>query len=328
MTSAPSRSITPSSGSQAQPLSPAVAATDATSGAWLCATGISKRYGRRTVLDRVDLAVERGSFVALAGRNGAGKSTLLGCLAGTLRHSGTVRLDGAPTGAVRGRVSYLPQRLRLPSVLTGREVIDLLGSLGRRDRDRHSRLALPEGFLPPLDQPVGQLSGGQAQRVALAGALAGGPELVLLDEPFANLDDAGRDAARRILRAACDEGTTVIVASPTALDLLSTARRVVLVEDGRIAFDGAPGAYAGRLEVVVWVRPDDVPPETVAGLPHVLSARVDGDWTELRCHEDRSVDLLRALDGIGIGPDRVRLGGSVGDARLSSSPAPVAEAGS
>lgn len=205
---------------------------------WLCAAGITKRYGSRVVVDGVDLSVDRGAFVVLTGRNGAGKSTLLGCVAGTLRHEGVVRLDGIPVGRLtRGRISYLPQRLRMPSVMTGRELIDLCVSLGHRPGVEP---ALPEAFLPPLDQPVGQLSGGQAQRVALAAALAGSPELVLLDEPFANLDDAGRVAALAVLRAACAAGTTIIVASPTALDLLSSAHRVVRVEDGRIVADAIP----------------------------------------------------------------------------------------
>ena len=215
---------------------------------WLSATGIVKRYGRHTVRAGVDLAIERGSFVVLAGRNGAGKSTLLGCLAGTIHCAGTIRLDGRPLGrATRQRVSYLPQRLRLPAASTGHEVLRLFGSLGRGE-SAPIELTMPAGFLPDLDQPIGQLSGGQAQRVALTAALAGRPELVLLDEPFANLDDAGREVARSALRTACDGGATVIVASPTALDLLAAAERVVLIEDGRIAFDGPPGRYAGAAE--------------------------------------------------------------------------------
>lgn len=286
---------------------------------WLRATGITKRYGSRTVVDGVDIAVARGSFVVLAGRNGAGKSTLLSCLAGSIQHEGSVQLGGRPVGRdTRGRVSYLPQRLRLPGALTGREVLRLFDSIGRSDGPAID--PVPEDFLPPLDTPVGTLSGGQAQRVALAAALTGRPDLVLLDEPFANLDDQGREAARSALQRACEAGTTIMVASPTALDLLSVAERVVLIEDGRITFDGSPTVYAGHLEIIVWVRSDDLAPGWLEGIPHVLSVRDEGGWTLLRCHEDRSAEVLHHLEAQGVGMDRIRLGGPTSDARLSASP--------
>lgn len=208
------------------------------------ATGIGKSYGKHEVLRALDLALDPSSLVAVAGGNGAGKSTLLGCLAGTLRHRGSVRLDGVPVGgATRGRVAYLPQRLRLPASATGREVCRLFAALGD---GRPDRVPLPEGFLPPLDKPLGQLSGGQAQRVALAAILSGRPDLILLDEPFANLDDEARDQVQALLLAHRDAGATVMVASPTAVELLALADRVLLVRDGGIRFDGDPAGYAAQ----------------------------------------------------------------------------------
>ena len=179
---------------------------------------------------------------------------------------------------------------------------------------------LPDGFLPAVDKPVGQLSGGQAQRVALAAVLQGDPDLVLLDEPFANLDDEAREQAHQLLRAHRDAGATVLIASPTALDLLAMIDRVLLIEDGSIGFDGAPARYAGRLEMTVWVRPGDVALEELAGLAHVLRARQEGEWVALECHEDRAIGLLRDLESLGIPADRVRLGGPVAEARISASP--------
>jgi ABC-type multidrug transport system ATPase subunit len=282
------------------------------------AEGVGKSYGKQTVLEDLDLALAPRSLVAVAGSNGIGKSTLLSCLAGTIRHRGSVLLDGDVVGkATRGRVAYLPQRLRLPGTSSGHEVMKLFSAFAGPAPDR---VDLPPGFLPTLDKPVGQLSGGQAQRVGLAAVLQGGPDLVLLDEPFANLDDEAREQAHQLLQAHRSAGATVLIASPTALDLLAMIDRVLLLEQGGITFDGAPGRYAGRMEMVVWVRSGDVPVERIVAVAHVLRSRVEGEWMALECHEDRAIGLLRDLEELGIPADQVRLGGPVAEARVSASP--------
>lgn len=287
------------------------------------AIGLTKSYGGVEVLRGIDLELCPTSLVAIAGGNGVGKSTLLGCLAGTLRCSGRVLVDGNPLGrATRGRVAYLPQRLRLPASSSGHEVLRLFGALGRGSR---ASIDVPEGFLPDLRKPVGQLSGGQAQRVALAAVLQGCPDLVLLDEPFANLDDEARAQAHQLLRAHRDAGATVLVASPTALDLLAMIDRVLLLEDGRIAFDGAPSGYAGRLEITIWLHADADDEARVTALGHLVRVRREGEWLALDCHEDRVVGLLRDLEALGIAPEHVRLGGPMADPRLSASPGLAAE---
>jgi ABC-type multidrug transport system ATPase subunit len=290
---------------------------DAPEGAWVLAEGVAKSYGDQAVLRAVDLKLAPRSLVAVAGSNGVGKSTLLACLAGTVSHEGTVRMGGQVVGKhTRGRIAYLPQRMRLPGASSGREVMKLFGAMGRKG----DRVDLPEGFLPAMDKPVGQLSGGQAQRVALASILQGSPDLVLLDEPFANLDDDAREQTHSLLRAHRDAGATVLIASPTALDLLAMIDRVLLIEDGRIGFDGAPAGYAGRLEMTVWVRPGDVATDVLSSLAHVLRARQEGEWLALECHEGRAIGLLRDLEAAGVPSGQVRLGGPMAEARLSMSP--------
>ena len=290
---------------------------DAVTEARVVAEGVAKRYGDAAVLHDVDLRLTPRSLVAIAGSNGVGKSTLLACLAGTIHHEGVVTLDGVQVGrGTRGRIAYLPQRLRLPGSSSGAEVLKLFRALGGNGPDR---VSVPSGFLPAMDKPVGQLSGGQAQRVALAAVLQGSPDLVLLDEPFANLDDDAREQAHRLLRAHRDAGATVLIASPTALDLLAMIDRVLLLEDGTIGFDGVPSRYAGRMEMTVWVRLDAGGEERLDGLEHILRLRREGDWVAIECHEDRAIGLLRDLEGLGIPSSDVRLGGPA-EARVSESP--------
>ena len=108
-------------------------------------------------------------------------------------------------------------------------------------------------------------------------SLQGAPDLVLLDEPFANLDDDAREQAHQLLRAHRDAGATVLIASPTALDLLAMIDRVLLLEDGGIGFDGAPARYAGRLEMTrLGPAGRRVAVERLAQLDHVLRARRRG----------------------------------------------------
>ncbi len=195
---------------------------------------VSKQFGSRVVLDGLDLDVEAGSVVLLAGTNGSGKTTLLRCVAGLADHDGEVRLDGRPwrgTMAERRQLGYLPQALGLPEWATVDEVLGMFGQLREADPEA---IRLPEGFLPERDQRIGSLSGGQRQRVAIAVAQLGEPRLLLLDEPTANLDDEGREHLFAILDAVRTRGDSVLVAAPSPIDLNGLPDRTVRLESGRV----------------------------------------------------------------------------------------------
>jgi len=167
---------------------------------------------RRPVLDGFDLTIEPGQRVLLAGPNGSGKSTLLRAIAGLLLTaetgdlSGTVRIDGCAPQARPGQVALL---LQDPSSATvaervGRDVAFGPENLGleRREIWRRVHAALEAvGFPYDVDHPTGALSGGESQRLALAGALAMEPQVVLLDEPTSMLDPQAAGEAPEIGRA-------------------------------------------------------------------------------------------------------------------------------
>jgi ABC-type multidrug transport system ATPase subunit len=209
--------------------------------------GIGKRFGRRTVLDHVDLDVDPGTVVLLAGSNGSGKTTLLRGVVGLARVCGEIELDGVGISRDpddRRAIGYLPQTVGLPTWATVQEVLDLFAALRGSDR---LQVPLPDGFLPPTDQAIGQLSGGQRQRVAFAAALLGSPRLLLLDEPAANLDEDGRRTVIEHLAALRDAGTSVLIAAPSPSDLVGLPDRLVRLVDGRVevaptALRAVPGA--------------------------------------------------------------------------------------
>ncbi|MFC6259077.1 ABC transporter ATP-binding protein, partial [Kocuria oceani] len=207
----------------------------------------------------IDLVVEPGERVLLLGPSGAGKSTFLHALAGVLhdddglsRH-GELLLDGSDPDRARGRAGLVQQDPESQVVLSriGDDTAFGLENLAvpREQIWPRVRAALDDvGLTLPLDHPTAALSGGQKQRLALAGAVAMGPGLLLLDEPTANLDPAGvrqvRDAVARCLDRS--GATLVVVEHRVAVWADVVDRVVVLGRDGGITHDGSPAQVLGE----------------------------------------------------------------------------------
>ena len=206
--------------------------------------GLTRRFGARTVLDRLDLDLQAGSFTALLGRSGSGKTTLLRTLAG---------LDPAPEGAAvavpRPTAVVFQEPRLLPWAPVWQNVALGLTDSGARDR---AAAALEEvGLGRHLDAWPLTLSGGEAQRAALARALVREPRLLLLDEPFAALDALTRIRMHAlVLDLWRRHGPAVLLVTHDVDEALSLADRVLVLEDGRIGVD----------LVVDLPRPRDVSP--------------------------------------------------------------------
>jgi ABC-type multidrug transport system ATPase subunit len=204
----------------------------------LLTVGLTKAYGPHVVLDDVTLRISPGEIAVVAGSNGTGKSTLLRCVAGLVPFRGEAWVTGLPVDGrrpVRREVGYMPQSVLLPENVTVGEVIAFFARLRGADPEHAD---LPEGFLPAAERPIGILSGGQRQRVALAVALLGRPRLLLLDEPVANLDELGREGFWQTLRDRSADGDAALIASPMPSDLAGIADRAVVLDEGRVVFDG------------------------------------------------------------------------------------------
>jgi ABC-type multidrug transport system ATPase subunit len=212
---------------------------------------VSRSFGRRRALARVTLECRAGEIVALLGPNGAGKSTLL-AVAATLvaPTSGEVRygeLTAAEAGsALRARVGLLGHELFLYAELSARENLELYARLyGLDDPAGHAAAALERAGLGRRgDEPVGVLSRGMRQRLALERALLHGPRLVLLDEPFTGLDEGGRAGLRRRLAALRDDGAIVIVATHDLAAVEGLCDRAAVLREGRLAAEEAGTARA------------------------------------------------------------------------------------
>jgi putative ABC transport system ATP-binding protein len=216
------------------------------------ARGLAKTYdtggAKVDALRGVDLAIERGEFVAIMGPSGCGKSTLLNLLAGLDRPTaGEVWLDGERTDQLsetelarlrRRKVGFVFQFFNLMPTLSAVENVELpLLLAGRRRKEaRRSASALMSdlGIGDKHGAAPAQLSGGQQQRVALARALANTPDVVLGDEPTGNLDSAAAREVLGLLRAARDRGQTLLLVTHDAR-VAAAADRVVTLRDGQVA---------------------------------------------------------------------------------------------
>jgi zinc transport system ATP-binding protein len=195
-------------------------------------------YGEQEVLHNVSFALDRGSFVGVVGPNGGGKTTLLRLALGLLRpHRGRVSVFGMRPEHCRGRVGYVMQHMqydpRFPAtsldiVLMGRAGIRRFGPYTGEDRQR-AHYALAQVGLPDVGRrPFAQLSGGQRQRVLIAQALASDPELLLLDEPTANVDSEGERAIHDLLLS-LNEHLTIVSVSHNVNMVLRTVTHVLCV---------------------------------------------------------------------------------------------------
>jgi ABC-2 type transport system ATP-binding protein len=219
--------------------------------------GVTRRYGQVTAVDGLSLQIHPGETVALLGPNGAGKTTTVELLLGLASaDAGVIRLFGGPPAdaVAAGRVGAMLQDAGLPQGARVAELIGLVRGLYPDPLPLQDTLRLAD--LEPLAQrQVQRLSGGQRQRVRLALALAGNPELLILDEPTAALDvDARRTFWQRV-RAYVAAGRTVLFATHRLEEADAVADRVVVIAGGRLLADGTPdqvkAAAAGRSTVSV-----------------------------------------------------------------------------
>ena len=233
------------------------------------ATEITKRYGETLALDGVSLSVRRGSVYGLVGPNGAGKTTLLGVLAGLRTPTdGSFTVDAS-------RVAVLPDTPKFDPWMKAREVVDLSLSLVLPGSDPSAVDAILDrtGLLKVAHRRVGGFSRGMLQRLGLAAAVVGNPELLLLDEPAAALDPAGRREVLNMVNDLRGE-STVVFSSHILDDVEEVCDEIGILNGGRIV-------YEGTLE------------ELVRGSSRLPSYRV-----RVRGNGDRVVDALRVCDWV------------------------------
>ena len=215
---------------------------------------LTRRYGERLALADLTFTLEAGQTLAVLGPNGAGKTTLLRLLSTLLRpHSGELRVLGHPLPqegwAVRGRIGLLGHEPLLYRELTARENLAFHAALHGVEAGRAEQLLTAVGMERRADEPVRTLSRGMVQRVAVCRALLHDPELLLLDEPRANLDPAASELVEPLIGRA--SGRTRVIVSHDPAGLLAEADLVL-------------GLVRGRVRLLA--KPDGLDPAALTGL--------------------------------------------------------------
>jgi ABC-2 type transport system ATP-binding protein len=263
---------------------------------------LAKRYGHVQALAGLSMTVPRGEVFGFLGPNGAGKTTAVKILVGLTRpSSGEAWLLGEPLGnrEVRRRIGYLPELFRYQDWMSAREVLTLhcdlmeLARTGRREE--MDRVLEVVGLAARAGDRVGTFSKGMQQRLGLAVALLGQPELVFLDEPTSALDPVGRHDVREIIRDLKAHGTTVFLNSHLLTEVEQVCDRVAIIDRSHVIALGTLDELRG-VEHLVRVRAAGDRATIMRAASHFGEVTPDGEWFTVRGLEAAYVpDMVAAL---------------------------------
>ena len=290
----------------AEKISPAAAPDGAAAGSPAIHTvELSKRFGKTVALAGLSMTVPRGEVFGFLGPNGAGKTTSVKLLLGLIApSSGDGWLLGRPIGDLetRRKIGYLPELFRYQGWLSAKEVLALhceLAPLPRSSWDDEIKTALDTvGLTDRARDRVGTFSKGMQQRLGLAVALLGEPELVFLDEPTSALDPVGRHDVREIIRGLASRGTAVFLNSHLLSEVEQVCDRVAVVDHGRVIASGTMDQLLSG--TTVRVRASGLEPGDKAKLVRFGELDDEGDYmTFANLNVERVPELVAAIVAMG-----------------------------
>jgi ABC-2 type transport system ATP-binding protein len=266
---------------------------------------LSKRFGKTVALAGLSMTVPRGEVFGFLGPNGAGKTTSVKLLLGLIApSSGEGSLLGRPIGDLqtRRKIGYLPELFRYQGWLTAREVLALhceLAPLPRSSWNDEIKTAIDTvGLTERAGDRVSTFSKGMQQRLGLAVALLGEPELVFLDEPTSALDPVGRHDVREIIRGLASRGTAVFLNSHLLSEVEQVCDRVAVVDHGRVIASGTMDQLLSG--TTVRVRVSGLAPEDKTKLAPFGHLDDEGDHlTFANLSAERVPDLVSAIVALG-----------------------------
>lgn len=273
--------------------------------------GLTRRFGRRTVVDAVSMTVPDGAVYGFLGRNGAGKTTTLKMLLGLLKPTGgAARIAGLDVAknrvAAAWRTGTLLEAHGLYANLTGRENLDLTRALLGLPRAEVDRVLEVVDMSVDASRRVGGYSLGMRQRLGLARAMLGAPPVLILDEPTNGLDPDGIADMRRFLKALPERtGATVLLSSHLLGEIEQTATHVGILSEGRLVLEGELARLKADLAPEIGLRVDDITRARAVLARHDLTVEDQSDGLTLRLrpgqdHEAVTAAVNRDLVGAGL----------------------------
>lgn len=269
---------------------------------------VRKAFGPLQAVGGVSLGVARGQMAGLIGHNGAGKSTLFRLMLGLLQpDAGSVQVLGCRAGGsgwreARRRIGYLPEQLALYDALSGRETLRFFAALKGAAQAQIEPLLERVGLAAAADRAVRTYSKGMRQRLGLAQALLGEPELLLLDEPSNGLDPAAIREFYTLLAEQCARGCAVLITSHILAELQQRVDRLSILANGRVLAQGSVQELREQLALPLSVQlrgaPEALKAARAAAAGLVLdeqAAQIEQGCLSLRCARADKMALLQRL---------------------------------
>lgn len=271
-------------------------------------SNVVKRFGEVEAVRDVSFALQAGETVALVGHNGAGKTTLMKLMLGLIRPtSGSIAVLGndpaAGEFAARRRLGYLPENVSFNAALTGYETLSFYARLKREPQQSIKPLLDRVGLTHAAHRRVGTYSKGMRQRLGLAQALLGEPQVLLLDEPTTGLDPALRHSFYEIVEELRERGATLLLSSHALTELEERAGRVIIMNRGIKVADGTLDELRRMAQLPTRIRLK-VTDSGLTNIPNWLGPtdrwrRVNGHMIEIEAAPDRKIEMLRRATGEG-----------------------------
>ena len=271
---------------------------------------LSKRFGPVLAVNNLSFDVEAGRVTGFLGPNGAGKSTTLRALLGLVRPSaGSATFGGlhyeelerpsTKVGAVLEDASFHPGR-------TARNHLRVLATTGDHPVERVGAVLADVGLTDAADRRVGGYSMGMRQRLGIASALLGDPEVLILDEPTNGLDPRGMADMRALIRRLGQGERTILLSSHLLGEIEQICDRACVIQEGRLIAEDSVEALRGPGALLVRATPLDQAERVASGLPGVTSVRVDDGALRLSVAPERAAAINAALVGAGVAVSELR----------------------
>jgi len=275
---------------------------------------LTKSYGSRIAVDRLNLTVEAKQVHGFLGPNGAGKTTTIKMLVGLLRpNSGSLKILGMDAAGdkpkIRERMGYMPELPKFPKHLTGAELLDVYGRMYNIPKETRKQ-RIPEllkmvGLAERGNDRIGKYSKGMQQRIGIAQALINDPEVVILDEPSIGLDPVGMVEVRDMVKGIVKGGQTVFFSSHLLAEVQQICDHVTIINNGNMLFTGtleevSQKAGPNRRLVIEVQKPSDAILQALKVLPFATVASSNSTYTlTLNTTNDVRADVSRAVSGAG-----------------------------
>lgn len=265
--------------------------------------GLTKRYRRLTAVNDVSFAVERGQVFGFLGPNGSGKTTTIGLLLGIIHpNAGDIRLfeqhGMSELHVARRRIGATLETPNFYPYLSGRDNLRVVAKIKEVGEKEISAALDAVGLTPRERDRFSKYSLGMKQRLAIAGAMLGNPDLVILDEPANGLDPEGMREIRDIIRALADQGRTIFVSSHLLHEVERTCTHVAIIKKGRLVTQGSLDQLM-RGTAVARVRSADNESllSALGEYSGAVDAKRDGEYITVELQDEDLASLNRFLAG-------------------------------